>query len=248
MCGYHSRSPRRSCSPSRSSHDERRGERYPAERRRSRSPERRRGHTVSSRYDRGRDSGRRMQSPTSRYDKVSNQRRRSRERSRSRTRYRSPPGSRRERSSEKERSIFSADRQGYFRVSHRENVSKSAGKIAWNARRDEKMKPLLASGPAAVATALGILAKVRKFLAEDESPRDLLFVAVYEEKKQSLGKIIFHLKVEPERMRETSSNDETLTVSSRSKIASIAGAIAKRVRGVVIMPRCRLLSDEVVCL
>jgi len=40
-------------------------------------------------------------------------------------------------------------------VSHRDNVVRLAGKIAWNARRDQHM-PLLASGPPALATALGV--------------------------------------------------------------------------------------------
>lgn len=40
-------------------------------------------------------------------------------------------------------------------MSHRDNVVRLAGKIAWNARRDQHM-PLLASGPPALATALGV--------------------------------------------------------------------------------------------
>jgi hypothetical protein len=47
------------------------------------------------------------------------------------------------------------DERDFVRVSHRDHVVRLAGKIAWNARRDQHM-PLLASGPPALATALGV--------------------------------------------------------------------------------------------
>ena len=86
----------------------------------------------------------------------------------------------------------------------------------------------MASGPPAVATALGILAKVRHFLAQDESPTEILFSPRFQF-ENNREKIIFYLRAEPGQRKEPES-EESLTVSSRSKIAPIAGAIAGRVR------------------
>jgi len=87
---------------------------------------------------------------------------------------------------------------------------------------------MMASGPAAVATALGILARVRRFLAEDESPSDILFSPRFQS-KQRREKIVFYLSTESGQRSAPGDDEESLTVSSRSKIAPIAGAIAGRV-------------------
>ena len=73
---------------------------------------------------------------------------------------------------------------------------RNAGKIAWDIRRGENLKPIKASGPAAVATALGILARVREFLAEDTSPREIYFSPRFQSKHDSREKILFYLKTE----------------------------------------------------
>ena len=76
----------------------------------------------------------------------------------------------------------------YFEISHRDDVHKVAGKIAWNIRRtrcntskheedwcDVDMDPILAGGSASIATALGVIAKAREYVWSDEEPAELLF-------------------------------------------------------------------------
>jgi len=97
-------------------------------------------------------------------------------------------------------------------------------------RRNENLKPLVASGPAAIATALGVIARARHFLSEDKSPAELLFLPKFQSNRGNREKIIFNLKTESGQRHDPSGGQEdSLTVSSRSKIAPIAGAIARRV-------------------
>lgn len=123
---------------------------------------------------------------------------------------------------------------------------RNAGKIAWDIRRGENLKPIKASGPAAVATALGILARVREFLAEDTSPREIYFSPRFQSKHDSREKILFYLKTEQGQRRAPSDSEESLTVSSRSKIAPIAGAIAGRARDNRVGVLLEAIGDDAV--
>ena len=73
-------------------------------------------------------------------------------------------------------------------VSGRDDITKLAGRIAWNARRDENV-PLLASGQAAIYTAVQGITNARKYLGQDRDPLELICQPAYrsESKTASLA-------------------------------------------------------------
>ena len=128
----------------------------------------------------------------------------------------------------------------YFpiRVSDGENIAKIAGKLAWKVRRNEELTPLSAKGPGAIATAMGVISKAREFLANDN--KDLVLVpSVLEQDPDDQGlhyrdhaTIVFTLF--PTSLRHSMGRHlESLVVTSRSKAAKVAGAVAGRVRASV---------------
>lgn len=59
-----------------------------------------------------------------------------------------------------------------MQVSSRDEIKRLAGRVAWNARRDDN-KPILSSGAAAITTAITAIADARRFLGDDEQPIEL---------------------------------------------------------------------------
>lgn len=120
------------------------------------------------------------------------------------------------------------DERDFVRVSHRDHVVRLAGKIAWNARRDQHM-PLLASGPPALATALGAISKAREFLGEDKEPLELLCQPAFRNKEMGAS-LAFFLSAEDSRRRDFEDSSARFTTSKNSKVSTLAGAIAGRAR------------------
>jgi stage V sporulation protein SpoVS len=184
-----------------------------------------------------------------------------------------PKDSRKERSCfdrgiQREREVGSGSRHGgYFEISHRDDPHKVAGKIAWNVRRTEcrkndamdadcddwcdvDMDPILASGTASIATALGVIAKAREYVWSDEEPAELLFSIDFCEgdskddddeyggrKKYSRknrinfdGVVDVVIRLKKCEVRKEDGTDNVVVASSRSKVVPIAGAIAGRLR------------------
>ena len=150
-------------------------------------------------------------------------------------------------------------RRSYFHISHRDDPRKVAGKIAWNVRRtdDDSMKdvdmdPILASGSASIATALGVIATAREYVGSDQDPVELLFSIDFlhddcgddsddddEEERKNKNKkrridfdgvvdVVMRLKRCPRRYEDGTEN--VVVASSRSKVVPLAGAIAGRLR------------------
>ncbi|KAI8114547.1 hypothetical protein M9434_002669 [Picochlorum sp. BPE23] len=111
-----------------------------------------------------------------------------------------------------------------------DDIHKVAGKIAWSVRRNEVLKPLFAHGIKDIMKGLEIIAIARGYLGSDQEPGELMCQPSFYKDVIDSDTILFHLRSSKERKTDVDSSDAEFVTSSRSKVTSLAGAIAGRAR------------------
>lgn len=133
----------------------------------------------------------------------------------------------------------------FLQVSSRDDVPRLAGKIAWNARRGENV-PMLASGEAAITTAVTAIAMARKYLGRDEIPVELLCQPAFRDERRTAS-LAFYVTTSAFKKNEHGSNNFLeYTVSKTSKPPTVAGALAARARE-GIGPHLGAIGEEAIC-
>lgn len=132
----------------------------------------------------------------------------------------------------------------FIKMSHRDDVHKVGGKIAWGARRDD-MQPLLATGTSAIAAAIRAISEARRYVGADREPLEILTQPAFRDEamKQALA---FYPVRTSERKLDYMESSAQFTVSKTSKAAVLAGAIAGRARqgvGAILTA----IGDDAVC-